>query len=100
MAKYRKKPVEPIEIEAEQWFPGRHVPGVRLVPQHDVPSRAGGISFTVPENYFCDTLRGPEPVSPGDWVIQDIDLWYVCKDEMFRANYEPADDEAEQSFKG
>ncbi len=78
MAKYRKKPVV---IEAEQWWPGKEIAGVHVpVPGDGEP----GIR----------TLEGYMTVSPGDWVITGVaGEKYPCKDAIFRATYEPVDEE-------
>lgn len=88
MARFRKRPVE---IEAEQWWPGKFVEGVTELV-HDpgdgstVSSRAGVI----------DTLEGPHIVSPGDWVITGVKgEKYACKPDVFAATYEPVDDAGE-----
>jgi hypothetical protein len=71
--KYRKKP---IVIEAEQWFPGKQIEGVRDLN----PIRLGEI----------DTLEGRMHVNPGDWVITGVKgERYPCKPDIFEASYEP-----------
>jgi hypothetical protein len=88
VAKYRKKPVV---IEAEQWWPGKEIEGVIQRPARDVPSRAGGIAFTVPPHYAIETLEGEMTVNPGDWVITGVKgERYPCKPDIFETTYEPA----------
>jgi hypothetical protein len=37
------------------------------------------------------TLEGEHVASPGDWLIQGVaGEFYFCKDDIFRATYEPA----------
>lgn len=87
--KYRKKPVV---IEAEQWFPGKEIEGVIERPPHDVPSRAGGVAFTMPARFVIETLEGDMTVSPGDWVIVGVKgERYPCKPDIFEATYEAAE---------
>lgn len=76
MSRFRKRPVV---VEAEQWFPGRRVAGVR-------ENIAG--SFVV-------TAHGQRAyLAPGDWVITEPDGrgHYPCKPDIFAATYEPADE--------
>lgn len=87
MSKFRKKPVV---IEAEQWFPCKEIEGVVERAEEPVPSRAGGIAFMMPRRFVIETLEGDMTVSPGDWVITGVaGERYPCKDEIFKATYEP-----------
>lgn len=77
MPKFRKRP---IVIEAEQWFPGKHMEGV-LWPDPK--------SETQFEPHVI-TLEGPLKVSPGDWIIKGVKgEKYPCRDDIFRETYEP-----------
>jgi hypothetical protein len=81
MAKYRKKPVV---IEAEQWFPGKHIEGVInspvLEPTADNPLGAYG---------QIHTLEGIMTCISGDWIITGVKgERYPCKPDIFDANYE------------
>ncbi|HID22545.1 MAG TPA: hypothetical protein EYP14_09105 [Planctomycetaceae bacterium] len=41
------------------------------------------------------TLEGDMAGNPGDWLITGVEgEQYVCRDSVFRATYEPVDDEA------
>jgi hypothetical protein len=82
--KFRKKPVV---IEAEQWFPGKHVEGVTELV-HDP-----GDGSTVSNGYGdIETLEGPLRVSPGDWIITGVKgEKYPCKPDIFEATYESAE---------
>ena len=80
MPKFRKKPVV---VEAQQWFPGKEVPGV-----------------TVPDSYlgvarpFVVTIHGQKAyLDPGDWIIPEPDgeHFYPCKPDIFEQTYEPVD---------
>lgn len=83
MTKFRKKPVV---IEATQYFPGVVIPGVTYsVPVRDGEVLAGMVAY-------IDTLEGRMEVSPGDWVITGIKgEKYPCRDDIFRATYDPVD---------
>lgn len=81
MPNFRKKPVT---ISAEQWFPDIPVEGV--IQPHPK-------SMTQFEPHI-DSLEGVHLVSPGDWVIVGVvGEKYACKDHIFKATYEPVDDE-------
>lgn len=76
MPKYRKRPVV---VEAEQWFPGKEVNGVNK-PEDELPG------------YYVKTAHMQIVfLEPGDWVIAEPDGrgFYPCKDDIFRATYEP-----------
>ena len=62
MAKYRKRP---IVVEANQWFPGKDVPGVVVGVEPRVePSVVSG------HGPYVITMHGQRAfLSPGDWVI-------------------------------
>jgi hypothetical protein len=86
--RYRKRPVE---VEAEQWFPGKDVPGVR----HFAGSAAkspGDLGLS--ECWFVVTIHGQHAyLTPGDWVITESDgvHHYPCKPDEFARIYEPCD---------
>lgn len=72
MAKYRKLPVI---IEAEQWFPGRHILGVKNIDGKDYGE--------------IDTKEGTMAVTSGDWVITGVmGERYPCKPDIFEMTYE------------
>ena len=76
LKKYRKKP---IIIEAEQWFLGKKINGVRprSLMKHHV------------NDMVIDTLEGIMNVCSGDWIIKGVkDELYPCKDEIFKLTYE------------
>lgn len=84
--KYRKKPVV---IDAVQ-FTGDNMEEVDqlLDGQH---------GFYGPPNpkVVIVTLEGTMLADPGDWIIKGIQgEFYPCKDEIFRATYEPVSDES------
>lgn len=88
MPKFKKKP---IVIEAEQWWPGKHIEGVVRKEAQAVPSRAGGTAFVMPPRDVVETLEGEMTVSPGDWIITGVKgERYPCKPDIFDATYEPA----------
>ena len=84
MAKFRKKPVV---VEAEQWFPGKCVPGVTEVVYDP------GDGSTVSSGYgHCVTIHGQVTrVTPGDFVITEPggNFHYPCKPDIFNASYDP-----------
>lgn len=74
--KYRSKPEI---VEAEQWWPGKEVPGVRVGEKAD-------------QYRFCTTIDGFSAwVYPGDWVIAEPDgvHYRILTPEEFAARYEP-----------
>lgn len=79
--KYRKKP---IVIDAVQWWPPGHsqhtpIEGVERGPRDDQP-------------WGVATLEGFMVANPGDWIITGVKgERYPCKDDIFRATYEPAE---------
>ncbi|MCI0573029.1 MAG: PGDYG domain-containing protein [Myxococcaceae bacterium] len=85
MARYRKKPVV---IEAEQWFHGRQVEGMRT---HDgcrnpMCELCGGSGKP---KAWVSTLEGPLTVSPGDFIITGVKgERYPCKPDIFAATFE------------
>jgi len=79
MAKFRKKPVV---VQADQWFPGRRVAGVRERRANGKPGDVVGI---------IKTPKGDMIAMPGDWIITGVaGERYPCKEEIFRKTYEPA----------
>jgi hypothetical protein len=85
MAKYRKKPVI---VEAEQWWPGKHVDGVIYpVPNHEPYDADKGL---------IETSEGPAIIFPGDYIITDeYGDKYVCSQVIFEMMYEPVGDDKE-----
>ena len=82
MPKFRKRPVV---IEAEQWFPSKHVEGVYFEGDSSVAMSSG--------KYLLKTLENPDgfEVTSGDWIITGIKgEKYACKPDIFEATYEPA----------
>lgn len=83
MAKFRKK----VLVDAEQWFPGKHVDGVEEFESGDaITERIGRIRTLEKAN------DGFDYVMPGDWILTGIqgEKW-ACKPDIFEATYEPAD---------
>jgi hypothetical protein len=82
--KFRKKPVI---IEAEQWWPDKHVEGV---DRRTVTDMFSGRKF---DKYIIETLEGPHTVSPGDWIITGVQgEKYPCKPDIFEKTYEPVEE--------
>jgi hypothetical protein len=80
MAKFRKKPVE---VEAEQWFPGVTIPGVYPPVEGELP-----------RHYVRTAHHQVVFLEPGDWVVQEPDGRgaYPVKPDIFAATYEPVTD--------
>lgn len=87
MGQYVRKP---IVVEAEQWFPGKRVPGVHgdqgqpMCPCH----RVGG-GHDRPHVMTAHTQI--VHLEPGDWVLPEPNGrgHYPVKDDIFRAMYDP-----------
>ncbi len=74
MPKFRKRP---IVIEAEQWFQGIEIKGVKKSIVW--AGRKGSI----------ETLEGILIVEPGDWIITGVKgEKYPVKDDIFQETYE------------
>ena len=73
--KYRKKPVV---VEAEQWFPGKEIPGVNPPMRGD-------------DRFYVVTIHGQQAfLDAGDWIIVEPDKvhHYLCKPDVFVTNYD------------
>lgn len=82
MAKYRKLPVA---IEAEQFDPEKR----------PWPAGVTEYAFSSPGKHYIQTLEGMSDVRPGDWIITGVaGERYPCRDDIFRATYEPAEEES------
>jgi hypothetical protein len=78
MPLFRKKP---IEVEAEQWFPGKFVSGVYWRETN------------IGKAWYVITIHGQDAyLEPGDWVITEPDgtHHYPCKPGIFETTYDPA----------
>lgn len=98
--KFRKKPVV---IEAEQWFPGKHVDGVC----GDDPNKlcgsvlVGGLEDNAHLKPHVHTLEGIYAVTPGDWIITGVKgEKYPCKPDIFPLTYEPVEEDKKGIWKG
>lgn len=88
-----------VVIDAEQWFPGKHIEGVE--PYTDPDSRVYSIMVdhlpwgADPNNYgYLRTCYSDYVVSCGDWILTDVDgEKYVCSDKKFNELYEELKDE-------
>jgi len=84
--KYVKKR---IEVEAEQWFPGKEVEGVEVFYDTD-PS---GRDTPYP---IVRTPNGPVRIETGEWIITGAaGEKYPCKAHIFEQTYEPVRQELE-----
>jgi hypothetical protein len=87
MAKFRKKPVV---IEAVQW-------GGKYGEPPCVERPGPGLEHLLPVDGLLNTgiiktLEGDMIVREGEWVITGVKGEnYPCKDEIFRATYEPVE---------
>lgn len=83
LKKFRKQAVI---VQAEQWFPGEQVEGVKLGFAVEIYDTSG-------EEPFCETLNGLIPIEPGEWIITGAaGEKYPCKKEIFELTYEPVDE--------
>lgn len=84
MPKFRKKPVV---IEAIQNVVGRAEMITSWMKEHNAPEPTwDGASFHI------KTLEGVMKADRGDWIIKGVkNEFYPCKDEIFKATYEPAE---------
>lgn len=82
MAKYRKTAL----IEAEQWFPGKHVDGVEEIESGDSLTEVIGRIVTLEK-----ANDGFDYVIPGDWIATGVkgEHWAI-KPDVFAATYEIA----------
>lgn len=120
MGLFRKKP---IVVEAHRWFKNGDHPQDGVCTIHPMSGEAPGSEPFLSEGkvvrrynrpdvdgrrrcLYCnkqmqrhgwiDTLEGGHRVCPGDWIITGASgEHYPCKDEIFRATYEPAEETAE-----
>jgi hypothetical protein len=99
MPKFRKRP---LVVEAEQWFPGKRVPGVILACDKEAPTNVddehGHRMPFVGGKEDCPiavvkTIHGYRIVREGEWIIAETDglNFYPCRAEIFDVTYEPAD---------
>lgn len=82
--RFRKRPVV---VEAEQWFPSKPVEGVIEEARE---GERNGRTYIFPA--WIGTLENWHGVEPGDWIITGVKgERYPCKDDIFRATYEPVE---------
>jgi len=81
VAKYRKKP---IILDAEQWFPGKHVDGVEEFDTKDAITETIGRIVTLEK-----ANDGFDYVMPGDWILTGVKGEKYCvKEAIFPLLYE------------
>ena len=86
MAKFRKKPVV---IEAFQFDGPWSGPGI---PQWYTDAFQANEVVHHADHAIIDTLEGGMKANKGDWIIRGVaDELYPCRDEIFRATYEPVE---------
>ncbi len=89
MGKYRKKPVV---IEAVQWLNKRIIvpPG----PEWFFEAERHGDIQLAGTTLFIKTLEGEMQANVGDWIVRGVQgEIYPVKDAIFKATYDPVDDE-------
>jgi hypothetical protein len=85
VAKYRKRP---IVIEAEQWWPGDHIEGVKYKTEYTVEDADG--ERIVRLGPYIMTFLGVIDIAQGDWIITGEACGkYPCKPRIFDEMYEP-----------
>ena len=85
-----------ITIEAEQWFPGKVIPGVFTQTPEEAVAIIGGrghgqqVFQQTPKSYVVTIHRQRAYLDPGDWVIMEPDgeHFYPCKPDIFEKRYE------------
>jgi hypothetical protein len=91
MPKYRKLPKV---VDAEQWSPGKSVPGVAVETADEAMEiHEGRGLFPREPRHYVVTIHGQRAyLDPGDWVITEYDgvHHYPCKPAEFSALYESA----------
>jgi hypothetical protein len=88
MAKYRK----PVVIDARQWD-GTSRGAERIASWMGRASGYVGVHGT--PHIIIRTLEGEHIASPGDWIIRGVKgEFYPCRDDIFRATYDEAPDDA------
>jgi hypothetical protein len=87
MARFRSRPTE---VEAEQWWPGRHVRGVRYRVEYEAEDAEG--TRLIREGPYVTTIQGTDvPISPGEWVVTEPDgvHHYPIAPSVFATKYDP-----------
>ena len=75
--------IKPIVIEAEQWFEGKEIDGVKL------GITINSLTGNYVKAHMIETLEGTMIVSPGDWIITGVNgEIYPCKPDIFKKTYE------------
>lgn len=89
--KYRKKPVV---IEAKQ-FTRENVRGGMFIFTHNGACRTFPVQTNPADGSIhlkIDTKEGVMAADEGDWIIRGVvGEFYPCKDQIFKATYEPAE---------
>ncbi len=90
--KFRKKPVV---IEAEQWLPCRTQDGeyTQEMPYPPAPHHVLKRRLWVWGGWQIRTPDGWVNIAPYDWIVCGVrDDWYPCKNDIFKATYDPVAD--------
>lgn len=91
MAKYRKKPEKPVEIEVEAWrWETRDKTDwpewIQSAFGKHLMWRGGGLSISV------YTPEGERGAPMGHWILRNAEgEFFACDDETFRQTYEPVE---------
>lgn len=88
--KYKRKPTF---VEAEQWFIGKEVEGVKTHVEcnYRMCPICGGGDIIPKTIYYVITIHGQITyLADGDWIITEPDKvhYYPCKPDIFNNNYE------------
>lgn len=87
MKKYRKKPVV---IEAVCFDGKNHKEVQAFFNNHQ---GADGLSFTMGDSVYIQTLEGTMTASKGDYIIKGISgEFYPCKPDIFAKTYDEVDE--------
>jgi hypothetical protein len=81
MRKYRSRPTE---CEAQQWFPGIQVEGVKFRKNDDGEDQP----------YVITAAERVVDIDPGDYVIREpggLPGFYPCRPEVFERRWEPVE---------
>jgi hypothetical protein len=92
-ARYRKQP--DVGVTAEQWFPGRSVPGVAYELEYPDVGPDGKRPTQRQRPYVVTVHEQKVYLSPGDWVCpeRDGEHFSPVADGVFKATYEPIEGE-------
>lgn len=85
MKTYIEKPIVPMIVQAEQWFPGSNIPGVIHKPF--VPTGGYMDRFTDHGDYYVECGREKITVHPGSWIVVIEGVTTVMSDQQFKNTF-------------